>query len=327
MKKIFFSLFIFLPVFVFGNEWVPLRDHIPNNKVLKALVSPKGQASYCIDGTQTQVIPDVNKVFQIWFDNVLSYRDIYPDFDKTFQDILPILKRQNKLVLQQCATPFGTKEPLSSFSASHTNKIENVDSSNFLSKKKGYIYAPSKPLLRISFCKHQECFGSSTVGGVCQTKNGYEKKVIVSINEEKDPVSILLHELGHVLSLGDVKYGQDHTDKSYGYYTTDTFMANAKYLTCDDADAVVAILYMGLNKEKTFYSFCGTRVFEQGKVARWKSIVNTFTSEGRKYRVLKDLNRHFDRPLIEQRKAFREKQLLLSVEEGIKSNKNLNNLL
>lgn len=319
MKKLFLSIFLFLSFFpvlaLAKEEWTPFKDHIGTNKVLKALVSSQGQASYCIDGTQIQVIPDVNKVFQIWFDNVLSYRDIYPDFDKTFKDILPILKRQNKLVLQQCATPFSSNGIKGSI-------YMNKDIKGFLSQQKGYKFATTKPLLRIAFCKNKECFNYDRIGGSCQLKNVFEKRILISI-DGTDPVESLLHELGHALSFGDVKYGQKGNDRDYGYYTTDTLMANAKYLTCDDADGIVSVLYMALNKEKTFYSFCGTRIFEQGKVARWKSIVNTFTSEGRKYRVLKDLNRHFDKPLIEQQKAFREKQLLSNIEESIKANKKI----
>ena len=309
MKKLFLSIFLLLPILSFGNDWVPLKDNIPTNKVLSALATTNGQISYCIDGTQTQVLPDINKVFQIWFDNVLSYRDVYPDFDKTFSDILPILKRQNKLLLQKCGTPFTYKKV-----------------NNFLTQKKGYPFSLKRPVLRISFCTKKECFGSQNIGGSCQIENVPEKNVLIAA-DGKDVVGTLLHELGHALSFGDIKYYQELNDKSYGYNTAGTYLVNDKYLTCDDADGVVALLYMGLGKEKTFYSFCGQRIFENGKVARWKSMINTFTEEGKKYKVLQDLNRHFDKPLKEQRQVFNEKKLSLTLQENIKDSKDLNNLL
>lgn len=306
MKKLFLSIFLFLPTFVFANDWVPLKDNIETNKVLKKLGS--GQISYCIDGTQTKVIPNVNKVFQIWFDNVLSYRDIYPDFNKTFKDILPILERKDKMVLQQCATPFNE------------GKIKG-----FLSQRKNYKFASSKPLLRLAFCKNKECLGEN-VAGSCQRENVFEKRIFIA-TDGKDPVGTLLHEFGHVFSLGDIKYNQQENDKTYGYNTANTYLFNDKYLTCDDADGIVALIYMGLGKEKTFHSFCGYIVFKQGQNSHWEGIKSEFTKEGKRYKVLRDLNRHFNKPLLEERKAFNEKKLTLALQESVKDSKDLNNLL
>lgn len=321
MKRIFLLLFIFLPVFALGNDWVPLKNHIPNNKVLQGLTSQQGQVTYCIDGTQTKVLPNINKVFQIWFDNVLSYKDVYYDFDNTFQDILPILKRKNKLVVQQCATPFEFSSSNSFFEIIFKNSSDKLDSSNFLSHMGHYSFSTTKPILRIAFCKHDECFTEPRTGAACQTANIPEKRILVSTDWKKNPATLLLHEFGHALSLGDVRYGQEHNDRTYGYYTTDTFMANGKYLTCDDADAVVALLYLSLGKEKTFHSFCGYRIFDSGSIAYWKSIIDPITQEGQKYKNLRDLNRRFYAPIKEQEKAYNEKKLAHTLQESTKNYK------
>lgn len=307
MKKffaVFMLIFLTLPGFC-AEQWQVLKDSVSTNKVLKALAKPNGQVSYCIDGSQTQVLPDINKVFQIWFDNVLSYRKIYPDFDRTFKDILPILERKNKMFLQNCGSPFDFKE-----------------TKNFLTQKKGYNFSLKRPILRISFCSQKECFPASDTLGSCQKENVPEKNIVISA-DSPDVVGTLLHEFGHALSLGDVLYNQDLNDSKLGYNTTKTFMVNKEYLTCDDADGVVALLYMSMGKEKTFHSFCGYVVFKQGENSHWESIKSAFNREGKKYKVLQDLNRHFDKSLKEQRKVFNEKKLSLALHENTKDTKNL----
>lgn len=299
-----FFIFFNTPAFAAEN-WQVLKNGVADNKVLKALATPNGQVSYCIDGTQTQVLPDINKVFQIWFDNVLSYRNIYPDFDKTFKDILPILERKNKMVLQKCGTPFDYKE-----------------TKNFLTQKNGYIFSLKRPILRISFCLKDECFPSSETLGSCQRDNVPEKNVIISY-DSPHIVATLLHELGHTLSLGDVLYNQDLNDSKLGYNTTKTFLVNNKYLTCDDADGVVALLYMGMGKEKTFHSFCGYVVFKQGQNSHWESLKSDFTKEGKRYKVLQNLNKHFDKTIKEQENAFNEKKLAYTLKQKSTKVKNL----
>lgn len=296
---LFILVFLTLPGFSAEN-WQVLKDSVATNKVLKALATPNGQVSYCIDGTQTQIVPDINKVFQIWFDNVLSYRDIYPDFNKTFKDILPILERKNKMLLQKCGSPFDFKE-----------------TKNFLTQKKGYNFSLKRPILRISFCSQTECFPSSDTLGSCQKENIPEKNIVIS-SDSPHIVATLLHEFGHALSLGDVLYNQDLNDSKLGYNTTKTFLVNKKYLTCDDADGIVALLYMGMGKEKTFHSFCGYVVFKQGENSHWESIKSSFNGEGKKYKVLQNLNRHFDAPLKEQENAFNERKLTYSLQQKAK---------
>ncbi|MBQ4493329.1 MAG: hypothetical protein II972_01835 [Elusimicrobiaceae bacterium] len=292
-------IFLTLPGFCAEN-WAILKGNISANLILKELIQPKGRISYCIDGTQTQVIPDIEKTFQMWFDNVLSYRNVYPNFDETFKEILPILERKNKMFLQNCGSPFDFKE-----------------TKNFLTQKKGYNFSLKRPILRISFCSQKECFPASDTLGSCQKENVPEKNIVISA-DSPHIVATLLHEFGHALSLGDVLYNQDLNDSKLGFNTTETFLVNSKYLTCDDADGIVALLYMGMGKEKTFHSFCGYVVFKQGENSHWESIKSSFNGEGKKYKVLQNLNRHFDAPLKEQENAFNERKLTYSLQQKAK---------
>ena len=209
------------------------------------------------------------------------------------------------MFLQKCGSPFDFKE-----------------TKNFLTQKKGYNFSLKRPILRISFCSQKECFPSSDTLGSCQKENVPEKNIIISY-DSPSVVDTLLHEFGHALSLGDVLYNQDLNDSKLGYNTTKTFLVNKKYLTCDDADGVVALLYMSMGKEKTFHSFCGYVVFKQGQNSHWESIKSVFNGENKKYKFLQDLNRYFDKPLKEERKNFNERQLSLALQENTKNIQNL----
>lgn len=315
MRKVL-SLFVFIflawPLFA-AEDWAVLKNNISSNKVLKALISPNGRVSYCIDGTQTQIIPDIEKIFQMWFDNVLSYRNIYPNFDETFKEILPILERKNKMALQQCATPF------------YLQNAKGEELKGFISQKIGYKFAQNKPLLRISFCYKSECLAPN-VGGFCELENIPEKKVIAALDAKNIVVS-LAHELGHTLSIGDVLYGKENNDYVFGYHNLSTIMYTHEGFTCDDADSVVALLYMAMEKPKTFYSFCGDRVFENGEKKTFKFLKNSFSKDSKKYEKLENLNRVYDKPIREMAADFNTRMLKFKLQQDPDYIKNMKNLL
>ena len=314
MKKffaVFMLIFLTLPGFC-AEDWAILKNNISSNQILKTLIQPQGRVSYCIDGTQTQIIPDINKIFQMWFDNVLSYRNIYPDFDETFKEILPILERKNKMILQQCATPFDLQN----------NQGEVLQ--GFISQRPGYKFANQKPLLRISFCYKEECLAPN-VGGFCEVENKPEKNIIAALDAKNIIVS-LAHELGHTLSIGDVLYAKERNDYHYGYHNLNTIMYSHEGFTCDDADSIVALLYMAMEKPKTFYSFCGTRLFENGERKPLKFLKNSFSKDFKKYEKLENLNYIYDKPIKEMAAEFNIRMLKLKFQQDpnyIKKGKNL----
>ncbi len=304
MKKvIILFILVFLTLSSFAAEdWAILKDDIPSNLILRELIKPQGRISYCIDGSQTQVLPDINKVFQMWFDNVLSYRNIYPDFDNTFKDIVPILERKNKMVVQQCATPFRERG------------LQNQKINNFVSQRPGYNFAQNKPLLRLTFCYKKECL-EPTISGACKAVNNFERRIFVALDAD-NITATLAHELGHTLALGDVLYGLGREDRDLGHFTLDTMMYKNGPFTCDDADAIVAVLYMAMKKPKTFYSFCGDRLFENGHERDFFFLEKPFDKEYKKYKKLENLNRLYDKPIKEIQADFNMRMLQFKLQQN-----------
>jgi len=310
--SLFIFIFLTFPLFA-AEDWFVLKDNISSNQILKELLSPKGKISYCIDGSQTQIVPDIEKTFQLWFDNVLSYRNIYPDFDNTFKEILPILERKNKMSVQQCATPLKRTGLLG-------QKINNFDSQRI-----GYKLAAQKPLLRINFCYRQECLAEN-VGGACERENKPERNIFIAKDTDNLIVS-LAHELGHTLGIADVLYAKDTQAENLGYFTTDTIMTNLPGFTCDDADGIVAILYMALKKPKTFYSFCGTRFFENGQAQSLNLLERTFDKDYKKYKKLENLNRLNDKGIKDLAFDYYTRNLEYKLKQNPDNIKNPKNLL
>ncbi|WP_428898197.1 hypothetical protein [Parelusimicrobium proximum] len=75
---------------------------------------------------------------------------------------------------------------------------------------------------------------------------------------EKDYLSIITHELGHAMGLGD-QYAKGIDNSSYIYRSLNrrmAAMAEADFITCDDIDGVVSAVYRYIRKDKTFKSLC-----------------------------------------------------------------------
>ena len=81
---------------------------------------------------------------------------------------------------------------------------------------------------------------------------------------KKDPLSeasSLMHEFGHLLGFADISYNKESQAKGYGSTSDKTIMrANFGHLTCDDADGLVAMIYLALGKNKIFNSFCDANI-------------------------------------------------------------------
>ena len=137
----------------------------------------------------------------------------------------------------------------------------------------------------------------------------------------------MAHELGHTLSIGDVLYAKEKNDYRYGYHNLDTIMYTHEGFTCDDADSIVAILYMAMEKPKTFYSFCGDKIFENGERKPLKILKNSFGKDLKKYEKLENLNKIYDKPIKEMASDFNIRMLQLKLKQDPDYIKNMQNLL
>ena len=107
-------------------------------------------------------------------------------------------------------------------------------------------------------------YGPRNSQGVFTYQNG---KMIIAVRTdamtERDGFNTLTHEIGHSLRMQDLYEGQFYSSSGkYGSGTKDSIMKNSRYLTCDDADAILNALYLtkkltGANPpDLLFDSFC-----------------------------------------------------------------------
>lgn len=107
-------------------------------------------------------------------------------------------------------------------------------------------------------------YGPRNSQGVFTYQNG---KMIIAVRTdamtERDGFNTLTHEIGHSLRMQDLYEGQFYSSSGkYGSGTKDSIMKNSRYLTCDDADAILNALYLtkkltGANPpDLQFDSFC-----------------------------------------------------------------------
>ena len=107
-------------------------------------------------------------------------------------------------------------------------------------------------------------YGPRNSQGVFTYQNG---KMIIAVRTdamtERDGFNTLTHEIGHSLRMQDLYSGEFHaTEGKYGSGPRDSIMKDARYLTCDDADAILNALYLtkkltGANPpDLQFDSFC-----------------------------------------------------------------------
>ena len=268
----FFSLTIPLNAF----NWIPLKTFTANNGQQKQLINKiinQETITYCVDEDDyvfkgvsfsayrtSGSVMDENKVydtseaeviFQDWFNNVLKRRKKYPNFDKEFADIIPILKAPKKMKKVLCGP------------ASDKYSFDNLKTA-----QKGYNPSSEIEDLRIVFSSEEMLKEAAKIFSAREDSSGFysvlsDRKLIWAVKSDSFVEKhILLHEFGHLLGFADVDYAEETQAKDYGSQTRNTIMSMAKSsLTCDDADGLVALLYLSLGKDKMFSSFCEENVY------------------------------------------------------------------
>ena len=103
----------------------------------------------------------------------------------------------------------------------------------------------------------------------------YPEKITPPFGKDDKVRSVIIHEFGHALTLGDLYHGglygdTSSLDRQHGSGIQKSIMNQEKHLTCDDADGAVYALYYALKRRNSsmagfdFPSFCKGRYFKNG---------------------------------------------------------------
>ena len=160
-------------------------------------------------------------------------------------------------------------------------------------------------------------YGPRNSQGVFTYQNG---KMIIAVRTdamtERDGFNTLTHEIGHSLRMQDLYEGQFYSSSGkYGSGTKDSIMKNSRYLTCDDADAILNALYLtkkltGANPpDLQFDSFCN--YLESSKITyknamilnraplvidyKGSRTVYTYCKEGAPHKIIKINPNNYDK--------------------------------
>jgi hypothetical protein len=192
-------------------------------------------------------LPDPEQTLNLWFKNVLKYRQTYPGFDDKFKDIIPLLERGLKMEEIDIYRYGLSKEQIE-------EKLKEADMFLYFTtyKTDPSIFLCPKPK-RVSGCYFFD-------------KESEREFIFVYVPPTKilrslvNPLITLTHEFGHSLGFGDLYKGKKNADFSEGSGNKNgrkgSIMNRAKELTCDDADGTIAMIDKKLGLKRTFDSLC-----------------------------------------------------------------------
>lgn len=262
MKKYILTSFLFaLSAPLFAAAWVPLIETHRSETAKNILTKDKITYQVVVlDTNENRKIPDVEKAMKAWFDNVYKRRDNYENFDKTFEDILPVLQNGIKM-----------------------EKVEGNVHETFPNTDIVFVFSANRAALS---CRNLET--EFSISPACRRKTQYGTDIVEvwllsgiwrispDVAIRANPKRTLKHELGHVLGLGDLyKRGRWNGDFSEGSGLKHSLMKKAQTLTCDDADGLIGALDIALGKERTFKSFCNNNyMYHNGQYMKIKNFEN-----------------------------------------------------
>jgi len=277
IKILFVFIFIAISAKGFCEDWYPRREFIDGNSEKKLLLKiiNKEPITYCIDEelsySPTETSPtsvavlsgagmtikdiyntpvDIEFAMERWFKNVLKRAKKYPNFEGTFAEIIDILKNPVKMKEIKCGPP-----------------PQEYTFPNFKTQDKNFVPGEEIEDVRIVFSSRETLHLLSQEEELDPGTAGFykalsDRKIIwVSKKDALFERYVLSHEFGHLLGFADVSYDKERQAKEYGSENEKTIMAlGYSSLTCDDADGLVALLYIGMDQSKTFNSFCDSRI-------------------------------------------------------------------
>ncbi len=314
IKILFALLFVFLARETFSNDWIPKVEFInqQSERALLLKIINKQTITYCVDeeyantpagidtpsstvivsngGIKMPYIDSSNYRFEIeyslkrWFKNVLRRSKQYPNFNQEFKDILDILKTPVDIKEIKCG-PHPKEYSFPNFKTQDKKFVPGEEIEDLR-----VVFSSKETMLR--FPQEKE-FDPNTAGFYYPLSD--RKLIWVSKQDALTKRYILIHEFGHLLGLADVSYDEEHQAKEYGNDSQKTIMAKGyTSLSCDDADGLIALIYLALERDKTFRSFCNSNVFyENGK----KSTKEEIALKGIKKKDIEYLFKLYNLPL------------------------------
>ena len=306
-KTVFCLSSLFCVITLNAFDWVPKKAFIEGQKremFFAEKIVKQEPILYCIDEEIYQEKPsltiyiktassikepeidfdnvEIEYSFQMWFDNVLKRGKKYPDFAKIFSDILPILKQPVKMKRVSCSS-----------------RLKDYGVGEFTTQKEDYKFNSRQEDLRFIFTSLETL---NKVAAKLQVKDKVSgmfvssperTEIWIAKREMSDERTTLLHELGHMLGFADVSYNEENKAKDYGSKSVKTIMAeNFSYLSCDDADGLVAMIYLALDEDKLFKSFCPDNIFyHNGKPLSMPDFTNVKELENRE--LFSEMNKIF----------------------------------
>ncbi len=242
MKKLLLPLCcLFLSSFIHAEPYLLMDSHLSNNNIMgnvhaiDLIVSGKSvqfdvsrqsnDEKTKLDAETSPV--DVRKAYQDWFKNL---KDRIQEENRTEFDFMANI------------IDFGASDEVA---VERTNLVINNTLQVFVLSKDDPYWAERG---RISgFFK----------------KDGTHMEIYLLEDDYTKPQEILTHEVGHSLGIADSYVGgANKEDLKYSTDIRPTVMGQAKTLTCDDADALAASIYLTMKKKNPdtpdfeFESFC-----------------------------------------------------------------------
>ncbi|MDR0645581.1 MAG: hypothetical protein LBG46_00905 [Elusimicrobiota bacterium] len=221
---------------------------------IKYVVTYYGTARYAYP-------PDPEKTLNLWFQNVLKYRQTYPGFDDKFKDIIPLLERGLKMVnIEIYLQKFYDELSKSGFSEEQIEeqikeKVKEADMFLYFTtyRKDPSKFPCSKSRRSLGCYFLDKPTGRELIFVYVPTGS----KILTSLI---NPKRTLTHEFGHSLGFGDLYRGKKNANFSEGSGKKNgkkgSIMNKAKELTCDDADGMIAMIDRKLGIKRTFDSLC-----------------------------------------------------------------------
>lgn len=227
---------------------------------------------------------------------------IISSYQKWFKNTLNLIKEEN--------TDITDYKDIIKFGADETSYICTAD--------------PKEADINFYFVyknEYEKYYGPKNSAGVFKFRDG---KMLVAVRKDNINVrenKVLIHEIGHSLRMQDLYDGQFYDDSGdYGSGAQWSIMHHSDTLTCDDADAILNVLYLtkklaGKNPaDFTFNSLCRWRADSSYKNARLTNrpplvidykghrTVYTYCKDGKPHNIIKINPSNYDK-LYEETQA------------------------
>ncbi|MDD6173165.1 MAG: hypothetical protein PUB86_02640 [Elusimicrobia bacterium] len=283
MKKLLCLITIILAVCVqsislYANEHALADESAPGRTYAIDILAQKTKLKFYIENCNQENADIIISSYQKWFKNTLN-----------------LIKEEN--------TDITDYKDIIKFGADETSYICTAD--------------PKEADINFYFVyknEYEKYYGPTNSAGVFKFRDG---KMLVAVRKDNINVrenKVLIHEIGHSLRMQDLYDGQFYDDSGdYGSGAQWSIMHHSDTLTCDDADAILNVLYLtkklaGKNPaDLTFNSLCRWRADSSYKNARLTNrpplvidykghrTVYTYCKDGKPHNIIKINPSNYDK--------------------------------